>query len=119
MSQSRGWEQGVKSVRRVTETRREESSEEDMGEKRVSSKALHKVEGFPSQLSVVSRVSTGLPKMRIWFLRCQCIAAESGREILGVKCSYAATQRFMTSAGNLVPCDEQRVSIWFARRGRS
>ena len=40
MIQSRGWVQGMKFVRRVTEQVREGSSERLMGEKRVSSKAL-------------------------------------------------------------------------------
>jgi len=39
-SQSRGCVQGVKFVRRVTAQEREGSSEEEMGGKRVSSKAL-------------------------------------------------------------------------------
>lgn len=38
--QSSGSEAGVKAVRRVTEVEREGSSESEMGEKRVSSKAL-------------------------------------------------------------------------------
>lgn len=40
MVQSKGSEAGVKAVRRVTEVEREGSSEREMGEKRVSSKAL-------------------------------------------------------------------------------
>lgn len=42
--QSSGSDAGVKAVRRVTEVERDESSEREMGEKRVSSNAL-KVKG--------------------------------------------------------------------------
>lgn len=51
--QSSGSDAGVKAVRRVTEVEREWSSEREMGEKRVSSKALEvRGHGLLAQISI-------------------------------------------------------------------